>query len=160
MVRHTFDESEDNPGMGYTVEEDLLKNKLSSSYDAESQTLLVTWEGAVTSHEVRQGYMQIKELVLYYKPGKWLIDLHKRESIKRADQHWVITHFFPEALRLLKKDIFVAIILPLFSFPRLVDELNGDEFIQGDNFMIINHFLYREEALRWLSNTNEFQAGA
>ncbi|WP_347159112.1 hypothetical protein [Pontibacter chitinilyticus] len=127
-------------------------NKLSINYQEEERVLQVLWEGQVTSAEVRNGYKKIIDLVRQYKPTKWLLDLHNRELIKREDQRWVFTHVYPQALQLIQQTVFVAIILPVYSYHSLVNELNGDELMHGDNFLIMNHFLYQEEARRWLQN--------
>ncbi len=158
MVRDDFYVSEATVPVDYPLNENIINDKLSARFEEESQTLIITWQGAVSSAEIRQGYAYVMELIQYYKPHKWLMDLQQREIIKRADQRWVFTHFFPEALRLLKSDIFVAIILPVYSFHGLVSELDGDELMQGDNFLIINHFLYHEEARRWLESRKELRA--
>lgn len=139
---------------------DVLSNKLLVNYNERTETLEVKWEGTVTSHEVRQGYKLIMEYVLRHKPVKWLMDFHSRDKIKRTDQRWVFTYFFPEALRIVGSDVFVAVILPIGTSHELVQELNGDELIQGDNFMIINHFLYPEAAQRWLALDKSVKAGA
>jgi hypothetical protein len=75
----------------------------------------------------------------------------KRISIDRNDQQWVFKFIFPEVLRAVKKDVFVAVIMPVFAHNSLVNDIDGDELIDGDNLMIINHFLYQEESRRWLN---------
>ncbi|WP_242919513.1 hypothetical protein [Pontibacter liquoris] len=131
------------------------ENRLTVEYLEQSHTLQVIWEGSVSSEEVRQGYKQVMELVQAHKPTKWLLDLHKRELIRREDQRWVFTHVFSKALQCICQNVFVAIILPVYSFHSLVNELSGDELMQEDNFMIIHHFLYEQEAQRWLLQMEE-----
>ncbi|WP_230407008.1 hypothetical protein [Pontibacter cellulosilyticus] len=138
----------------------LLNSKLFVTYNEQTETLEIKWEGSVSSNEVRQGYSLIMEYVQRYKPVKWLLDFHNRDKIKRTDQRWVFKNFFPEALRIVSNDVFVAVILPIGSSHELVQELDGDELIQEDNFMIINHFLYREAAQRWLELDKSVKAGA
>ncbi|MEJ8802014.1 hypothetical protein [Pontibacter sp. H249] len=142
------------------TDESLVENKLWIHFNEHTQTLEITWKGTVASHEVREGYTLILDFVQRYKPVKWLLDLQHRDKIRRQDQRWVFTHFFPEALRVVKNDVFVATILPVGSSHELVHELNGDELIQGDSFLIINHFLYREAAQRWLELDKSVKAGA
>ncbi|GAB3195205.1 hypothetical protein ABID22_003600 [Pontibacter aydingkolensis] len=148
------------PPTSFAENETVVDNKLSINYDEHSETLEIKWEGSVNSHEVRQGYSVIMEYVQLYKPAKWLLDLHSRDKIKRSDQRWVFTYFFPEALRVVGSNVFVAVILPVSASHELVHELDGDELIQNENFMIINHFLYREAAQRWLSLDKSVKAGA
>lgn len=138
----------------------LCGSKLSIRYNDVTETLEVKWTGTVNSSEVRQAYSQIMECVKQYKPVKWLLDFQGRERLKRADQRWVFTYFFPGALREVKNDVFVAVVLPVSYSHELVQEMNGDELIQGENFMIINHFMYREAAMRWLALDESIKAGA
>ena len=160
MVGHNIYEL--GAATAYTLSErgTLINSKLSVNYNEQTETLEIYWEGTVSSYEVRQGYTLIMEYVQRYKPVKWLLDFHNRDKIKRTDQRWVFTYFFPEALRIVSNDVFIAVILPIGSSHELVQELDGDELIQGDNFMIINHFLYREAAQRWLELDKSVKAGA
>ncbi|WP_242928304.1 hypothetical protein [Pontibacter vulgaris] len=132
-----------------------FSGKLHSKYDASKNMLFIEWHGEVSSADVKFGYYKVIEMVKHFKPNRWVLDLRNRESIKREDQLWVIKHIFSQALRLLQCNIFVAIILPVYSFQSLVSELDGDELIYNDNFLIINHYLYIEESLRWLESITE-----
>lgn len=160
MVRHNSYGSEADLSVTYTFTEESINSNLEVYIEKDTQRLVVTWEGDVSSHEIRQGYAEIIELVRTHKPVRWLLDLNKRGALKRADQRWVFTHFFPEALRLVQQDIFVAIILPVHAFPVIISELEGDELMHGDNFLIIDHFLYKEEAVRWLEERSGIREGA
>lgn len=160
MVRYNYELNENKALMQHALNLSALDNKLNICYNKATKTLEVAWRGSVESAEVREGYMQIKEIIKLYKPVKWILDLHLRDSLRREDQRWVFTHFFPEALRLTGSDIFVAFILPVHVSHELVQELNGDELMQEDHFMIINHFLYTEEAKRWLEECIAVKAGA
>jgi hypothetical protein len=129
----------------------VLHGRLMLSYCHSEETLYIKWEGAVSSMELRQGYAHIMDMVFCYKPQKWVLDLQNRISIDKDDQQWVFKYIFPEVLRAVQKDVFVAVIMPVFAYNSLVNEIDGDELIDGENFMIINHFLYQEESRRWLS---------
>ena len=137
-----------------------VNDRLYVCYEKDTETLVVRWEGKVSSEEIRQGYKTIMELVRHYKPQKWLLDLHKRSTIKKKDQRWVFTQVFPEMLRIIDSNVFVAIVLPVYFYQSLVDGLEGDELMQGDNFMIIHHCLYQQEGRRWLQQMSLINAGA
>lgn len=128
----------------------VLHERLSLSYNQEEETLYIKWEGAVSSVELRQGYAHIMNMVFTYRPQKWILDLQSRVSIEKDDQQWVFKYIFPEVLRAVRKNVFVAVVMPVFAYNSLVNEIDGDELMDGDNFMIINHFLFKEESRRWL----------
>lgn len=132
-----------------------MQEQLVLKYNHEEQTLYIKWEGEVSSNELRQGYAHIMYMVLTYKPQKWIMDLQNRLSIEKEDQQWVFKYIFPQVLRAVNKNVFVAIVMPVFAYNSLVNEINGDELIDGDNFMIIHHFLYQEESRRWLHEMAE-----
>jgi hypothetical protein len=128
----------------------VLYDRLSLSYRHDEETLYIKWEGAVTSVELRQGYAHIMDMVFTYKPQKWILDLQSRVTIDKDDQQWVFKYIFPEVLRAVKKNVFVAVVMPVHAYSSYVNEINGDELIDGENLMIIHHFLYQEESRRWL----------
>ncbi|GGG01548.1 hypothetical protein [Pontibacter amylolyticus] len=128
----------------------VLQEQLILKYNHDEQTLYIKWEGEVSSNELRQGYAHIMNMVLTYKPQKWIMDLQNRLSIEKEDQQWVFKYIFPQVLRAVNKNVFVAIVMPVFAYNSLVNEIDGDELMDGDNFMIIHHFLYQEESRRWL----------
>lgn len=137
----------------FTVDDktrNVLHERLSLSYNQEEETLYIKWEGAVSSVELRQGYVHIMNMVFIYRPQKWILDLQSRVSIEKDDQQWVFKYIFPEVLRAVRKNVFVAVVMPVFAYNSLVNEIDGDELMDGDNFMIINHFLFKEESRRWL----------
>ena len=133
--------------------------KLSVRYDTLEETLLVQWEGTVTSNELREGYTCLLELVRELRPVKWQLDLQTRSPIKREDQRWVFEFIFPKVLSLVKDDVFVAIVLPVSMIHELVSELTGDELMQEGNFLIMQHFMYPEEAQRWLNEMHLIKTG-
>ncbi|MCC9136008.1 hypothetical protein ACFSKU_16175 [Pontibacter silvestris] len=137
-----------------------LQDKLYIEYQVETSTLVIGWEGDVTSKEIRDGYKLVLDLVHMYKPNKWVLDLTKREFIKGKDRRWVFTNIFSKALRFLNEDIFVAIIQPVDTFQNLVSELQGDELMYNENFLIINHFLYQEAGKRWLDEMSRLNKSA
>lgn len=126
------------------------EKKLYTYYDKSSNTLHVIWKGAVSSEDLKKGYQYILEVVAAYKPTKWMLDLREREVITRKDQRWVFKNIFPEVLRVVQQNVFIAIILPVFAYPSVTNTLDGDELIFDDNFIILNEFLYAAEAKRWL----------
>lgn len=128
----------------------MLQENLTLSYNQEEETLYIKWSGKVTSVELRQGYAHIMYMVHVYKPQKWVMDLQQRVTIEKEDQQWVFKYIFPEVLRAVQKNVFIAIIMPVFAYNSLVHEIDGDEMMDGENFLILNHFLYREESRRWL----------
>ncbi|MDX5417929.1 MAG: hypothetical protein LPK09_01845 [Hymenobacteraceae bacterium] len=128
----------------------VLQERLSLSYNQEEETLYIKWEGAVSSAELRQGYAHVMNMVFTYRPQKWILDLQSRVSIEKDDQQWVFKYIFPEVLRAVRKNVFVAVVIPVFAYDSLVNEIDGDELMDGGNFMIINHFLFKEESRRWL----------
>ncbi len=130
-------------------------DKVHATYDAGSNMLFVEWQGEVDTEEVKAGYQQILEMAQHFRPNRWVLDLRNRETIKREDQRWVIKNIFSRALQLLECDIFVAIVVPVYFFHTLVNELDGDELMYEDNFMIINHYMYKEEGLRWLESIQD-----
>ncbi|MFD2515500.1 hypothetical protein ACFSRY_16625 [Pontibacter locisalis] len=152
MEGHYLSEANLYPASNYSLHKDYLNKKLSLAFEPCSETLVIKWAGAVSSEEIRAGYKAILKLVEEIKPHKWIIDVHQREQIKSQDQQWVLKNIFSQALRLLCRDIFVAVVLPVQSYQTLVSELNGDEFIFEGNLLIINHFLYEEEGRRWLED--------
>lgn len=133
----------------------VLHEQLSLKYIHEEQTLYIKWDGEVSSSELRQGYAHIMNMVFTYKPQKWIMDLQNRHTIEKEDQQWVFKYIFPEVLRAVNKNVFVAIVMPVFAYNSLVNEIDGDELIDGDNLMIIHHFLYQEESRRWLREMAE-----
>ncbi|GAB3539092.1 hypothetical protein GCM10027443_35260 [Pontibacter brevis] len=126
-------------------------NVIEVFYDAEQCVLVVNWEGEPGSDEVRKVYNDVMEEVRRLKPRKLLLDLHKRGMIRRLDQRWVFSTFFPQVLRTVGDNVFVAIVLPVTLYCGLVGEMSGDELMHENNFLIIHHALYREEAYRWLN---------
>ncbi|MCX2741818.1 hypothetical protein [Pontibacter anaerobius] len=140
--------------------QDLLKtDKLRVRYAAQADTLFIYWEGAVSSEELKIGYTRIIELVRRLKPVKWQLDLQKRGTIRREDQRWVFEHVFPEVLSIVNDDVFIAVVLPVFLMHDLVSELSGDELMQDSNFLIMQHFMYPEEAQRWLNEMHLIKTG-
>ncbi|WP_299757346.1 hypothetical protein [uncultured Pontibacter sp.] len=130
----------------------LLKtDKLSVKYLKQEETLEICWEGDVTSDEFKYGYTQIIEHVKAFKPVKWQLNVQNRQSLRRADQRWVFEYVFPEVLKIVNDDVFVAVVVPVSSIYNLVGELDGDELMTGENFLIMQHFMYPEEAQRWLN---------
>ncbi|MCJ8167389.1 hypothetical protein MKJ04_21285 [Pontibacter sp. E15-1] len=125
--------------------------ELSFSFLEEQEILFVNWTGLVPSKEMRKGYIQVLKQVQHYKARKILLDLNKRSFIDSEDQRWVFSSVFPKMLRSIGANVFVAIVLPVDLFHDLVAELEGDELIHNNHFMIIQHSLYKEEALRWLN---------
>lgn len=140
-------------GKHFTVgdnERKVLQDSLLLSYNQEEETLYIKWVGKVSSVELRQGYTHIMHMVRTYKPQKWVLDLQNRLSIDKDDQQWVFKYIFPEVLRAVQKNVFIAVVMPVFAYNSLVDEINGDELMDGENFLIMHHFLYPEESRRWL----------
>ena len=125
---------------------------ISVLFDAVNHVLVINWEGKPGSAEIRKGYNMIVEEVRKYKPKKILLDLHRRGTISRCDQRWVFSTIFPQVLRILAANIFVAVILPVTLYTGLVVEMDGDELMYENHFFIIHHCLYREEAYRWLNS--------
>ena len=112
------------------------------------------WQGNVDTKEFRDGYIQILRMARLFTPSKWVLDLQSRDSVQKEDQQWVVKNIFPQILRMLNKDIFIAVILPVYLYESLINGLSGDEFIDKDNLLIMNHFLYYEESIRWLQEVN------
>lgn len=138
----------------------LQTEKLCVRYDKPKQTLHVVWNGELSSQELREGYTCILEFVKVLRPVKWLLDLQMRSAIRREDQRWVFGHFFPEVLGIVNDDVFVAVVLPIFQMYDLVSELSGDELMQEGSFMIMQHFMYPEEAQRWLNEMYQIKSGS
>ncbi|TPE46017.1 hypothetical protein [Pontibacter mangrovi] len=127
----------------------------SLSYSEEDETLIVRWRGEVSSEELRNGYVLVMDHVRQLRVRKWQLDLQNRDTIRGEDQRWIFEHVFQEALRVLNCDIFVAVVLPVFLLDGLVSELSGDELMHDGNFLIMQHFMYREEAQRWLNEMHQ-----
>ncbi|MBB6610067.1 hypothetical protein H7F15_03370 [Pontibacter sp. Tf4] len=140
-----------------TPEHVQLSQNLAVHYDTVAEVLNIRWEGTVDTSELRNGYTYILRLVQFFKPTRWVLDLQHRDTIKKEDQKWVFKHIFPRALRLLNQDVFVAVILPVHFYESLIHDLDGDDMIYGDKVLILEHFLYYEECLRWL---NEMHSGS
>ncbi|RDV16918.1 hypothetical protein DXT99_02095 [Pontibacter diazotrophicus] len=121
------------------------------SFDKVNHILVVNWEGELSSDEIRKGYDILMEEVRIHKPKKLLLDLHNRGTIRRSDQRWVFSTVFPNILRTIGETVFVAIVLPVSLYFGLVGEMDGDELMHENNFLIIHHALYQEEAYRWLN---------
>jgi hypothetical protein len=140
-------------GKHFTVgdkERKVLQDSLSLNYNPDEETLYIKWAGEVSSVELRQGYTHIMNMVRTYKPQKWILDLQNRLAIEKDDQQWVFKYIFPEVLRAVQKNVFIAVVMPVFAYNSLVHEIDGDELMDGDNFLIMHHFLYPEESRRWL----------
>ncbi|WP_439883174.1 hypothetical protein ACSX1A_08370 [Pontibacter sp. MBLB2868] len=158
MVRQNDTLSGAYPSTSCLSHEVYRGDKLLAVYEPGTETLAIRWEGVVSSEEIREGYLAINVLIEKFAPKKWIIDLRKREKIRGADQSWVFKNVFSRALQVLRCDIFVAVLLPVYSYHELVDNMNGDELIQEDNLLILNHFLYEEEGRRWLENKDVLSA--
>ncbi|OKL41669.1 hypothetical protein [Pontibacter flavimaris] len=144
----------------YTMTVPLLQTeKLAVCYDGQEETLLIEWRGEVSSQELREGYSQIIAQVRRLKPVKWQLDLQQRGTIKREDQRWIFEFVFPEVLAIVNDNVFVAVVLPVFLLHDLVSELNGDELMQEGNFLIMQHFMYPEQAQRWLNEMHQIKTG-
>lgn len=153
MLNQTMTQTYDNKivsGSCDPIEEHLTEN-LQVLYNTSTGILHVKWYGEVGSKEFREGYSDILRMVRVYKPSKWILDLKNRELIRKEDQHWVFKNIFPQILRMLKRDVFIAVILPVYLYESVIHDLDGDDFIDNDNLLIMNHFLYYEESLRWLA---------
>ncbi|WP_162426194.1 hypothetical protein [Pontibacter pudoricolor] len=131
--------------------DEYLTENLQVIYSTSTEILHVKWFGEVGSKEFRDGYSHILRMVRVHKPSKWILDLSNRELINKEDQHWVFKNIFPQILRMLKQDVFIAVILPVPLYESLIHNIDGDDFIDNDNLLIMNHFLYYEESLRWLA---------
>lgn len=125
---------------------------LDVTYNSDSEVLVVNWEGEISSEDIRIGYKILLQQVKLHKPRKLLLDFHNRVSIKRRDQRWVFSTVFPGILRNVGDNVFVAIVLPVELYHGLVADMNGDELMHNNNFLIIHHSLYREEGFRWLES--------
>lgn len=156
MVSNYINESYTLKHTTYTTKESPLREKFYMTFEEDTETLVIKWKGPVSSDEVKEGYMAMLGLVGKIRPKKWIIDVHKREQIQSEDQRWIFKNVFATALQLIKRDVFVAVILPVPSYHSLVSELNGDELIQDGNLFILNHFLYEEEGRRWLQEVTSF----
>lgn len=128
-----------------------LPENLSVNYDATSQVLYVKWQGKVKTRDLKYGYVYILRMVQFFKPNKWILDLQNRDIILKEDQQWVFKHVFPKVLRMLNQDVFIGVVLPVYLYESLVHDLNGDDLIYEDKVLLLQHFLYYEEALRWLN---------
>ncbi len=124
-------------------------------YNSATQILHVKWQGEVSTKDFREGYTHIMRMVRVYKPTRWVLDLQEREGIHREDQRWVFKNIFPQILRLLQRDVFIAVILPVSLYESLVHDMDGDDLIVNDNLLIMNHCLYYEECLRWLNEVEK-----
>jgi len=152
MLHQAMLQATDDPGiLGTTIPEELhLSNNLQLTYNAADGIMHVKWQGEVTSQEFKKGYTQLLKIVRLYKPYKWILDLQHRENISKEDKLWVFKYIFPQMLRLLQRDIFIAIILPVYQYETIIHDFDGDNFIDNNNLLIMQHFLYLEESLRWL----------
>lgn len=152
MLNQTVLQSRGNQvisGAFYTGDEHLTEN-LNVLYNPVTRILHVKWQGEVGTKEFREGYTHILRMVRVYKPSKWILDLQNREMIRKEDQSWVFKNIFPQILRMLQRDVFIAVILPVYLYESLIHDMDGDDFIDNGNLLILNHFLYYEESLRWL----------
>ncbi|MBC5773224.1 hypothetical protein H8S95_04040 [Pontibacter sp. KCTC 32443] len=140
-------------GAVFPGEEHVTEN-LYVAFDDATEILHVKWQGEVDTKDFRDGYMHILRMVRFFKPSRWILDLQSRDSIKKEDQQWVIKNVFPQILRMLNQDVFIAVILPVSLYESLMHGLSGDEFIDKENLLIMNHFLYYEECVRWLQEVN------
>ncbi|MFD2245166.1 hypothetical protein [Pontibacter ruber] len=139
----------------------IIEGKLEASYDQDSETLNIRWKGEVRSEEIKRGYASIMQMVRHYKPRKWVLNLQERDGVKRDDQRWVFKYVFPRALRAVNDDIFLAVILPVHAYHSVLTDIDGDELIVEDKFLVLQHFLYPEEGKRWLESMVEMkEAGA
>ncbi|NDK55459.1 hypothetical protein [Pontibacter fetidus] len=136
-------------GTYYPDDEHVTEN-LKVLYHPATGILHVKWQGQVGTKEFREGYTHILRMVRVYKPSKWILDLQNRELIHKDDQLWVFKNIFPQILRMLQQDVFIAVILPVYLYESLIHDMDGDDFIDNGNLLIMNHFLYYEESLRWL----------
>lgn len=139
-----------SPGLLIDPVSSLCVENLLVLYEADRKVLLVNWEGEINSLNIRKGYDIVMQQVKLLRPRKILLDFHNRFSIRRRDQRWVFSTFFPEILRTVGDNVFVAIVLPVALYHGLVADMNGDELMHNNSFLIIHHCLYREEAFRWL----------
>lgn len=146
-------------GLLVSPESSSASTLLDLSFDAENRVLIVNWQGELSSEDIRAGYDLVMEQVQSYKPQKLLLDFQKRLMIRRKDQRWVFSTIFPHILRTVGDNVFVAIVLPVSLYYGLVGEMNGDELMHENNFLIIHHALYREEAYRWLNTMCLSNAG-
>lgn len=129
-----------------------LEGIFNVAFESDTETLVVRWEEAISSEELKAGYTTLLKIVSELKPRKWLIDLHMREQIRSIDRLWIVRNVFSKALQMVNRDIFIAEILPVYYYHTLVNELDGDELISNGNLIIINQFLYEEEGRRWLEH--------
>jgi hypothetical protein len=136
------------------------KNKLYAYYEEDTDILHIKWNGIVNSREVREGYNQILRMARIFKANKWILNLKERQVLNHEDQRWVFKNVFPEVLRIMKRDVFIAVILPPHLIESMVHKLDGDEMIDNDNLLILNHFLYLEESRRWLMEVNSMSERA
>lgn len=139
-------------------ESDERLENLDVVYDASSGVLVVNWEGEFSSEEIRFGYGIMMSKVKAHKPRKLLLDYRKRVSLRRRDQRWVFRKVFPKMLHIVNDSVFVALVLPVVLYDGLVADMTGDELMHKDNFFIIHHSLYREEAFRWLEGMHKTSA--
>ena len=138
------------PDISLQPEQVYKLENLDVSYNAADEVLTVHWAGEISSADIRGGYEIVMGLVKLHRPRKLLLDFHKRVSIKRRDQRWVFSTVFPKILRTVGDNVFVAIVLPVELYHGLVADMDGDELMHENYFLIIHHSLYREEGLRWL----------
>jgi hypothetical protein len=138
--------------------DEINEGKLEASYDNDSETLHIRWKGEVHTDEIKRGYARIMQMVRLYKPRKWMLNLQERDAVKSDDQRWVFKYVFPKALRTVKDDIFLAVILPVHAYHSVLSDIDGDELIDDDNFLVLHHCLYPEEGRRWLESMAEMKA--
>jgi hypothetical protein len=152
MGGHYVLNSLNHPSSNITCTKVFKDNKLEVVYESDTKTLVIKWEGNISSDEIKTGYYDVLQLVKQLKPQKWIIDLCEREQIRGDVQRWIFKNIFSEALKVLKCDIFIAVLLPVYYYQTLLNEVNGDDLIHDDSLLIINHFLYESEGRRWLEN--------
>lgn len=118
------------------------------TFDAESNCVVMKWEGYSTSREFRQGTETMLNMVILHKTGYVLADVENMVLISQDDQKWLENDFLPRAIS--SGFSALAVIKPKYYFNKIaVEEIS---YKVDKNKLPICFFDNVKEAKQWLKS--------
>jgi signal transduction histidine kinase len=122
-------------------------------FDANLHSIKTVWHGPVSSEQYRTAFLKCLEFVKAYHTPNYLVDLTHQGHVAREDQGWMLKEILPEAAHYGLKRI--ATVQPDAPDTNVAQYLKGITGSLKHLGMEQEYFLTLEEAIQWISASNE-----
>ncbi|MHC2993011.1 hypothetical protein OB13_16025 [Pontibacter sp. HJ8] len=127
------------------------------TYDAELQLGIATWNGFLSSTELREAAEVCLNLTHERQLLRWLGDNRKLRAIRQADQDWFVAYILPRLVGSTLRRNASVVSEDLFN-KMAVEQIIKRAGNLGD--MVLKDFESPEEAMVWLKQPIEVQEQA